>query len=64
VAAIVAVEVMRGWFFGGCLLLKWDEREGGGVLVYRYPKLIETRGYTDRGSHPVGTSAVGNIMQC
>lgn len=59
-AAIVAVVVMRGCFFGGCLLLKWDESEGGGVFVYRNPKLIETRGYTDSGLHR-GTS--GRHMQ-
>lgn len=29
VAAIVAVVVMRGWVFGGCLLLKWDEGKAG-----------------------------------
>lgn len=59
VAAIVAVVVMRGWVFGGCLLSKWDEWEGGGVFVYRNPKLIETRGPHRSRVAPVGTSGVG-----
>lgn len=52
----------EGLIFGGCLLLKWDECEGGGVFVYRNPKLIESRGCTtDPGSHPWAQAESGDI---